>query len=115
MTLTRTPRRACSGVMLWALPFLYLLVRKGVVVAWSFAPCLPTGLYIALLVMGGAALCRKAQEGLRANEVHPSFLGAVPKHTHLPVLGLLMAVLTVCQVPKLSACLGTRDGLPGIV
>jgi hypothetical protein len=38
----------------------------------------------------------KARESLRVNEVHQSCLGTLPKYTHLPVLSLLMAMLTVC-------------------
>src|SRR5215212_4815479 len=30
-------------------------------------------------------------------------LGALPEHTHLPILSLLLAMLTVCQLPKLLA------------
>jgi hypothetical protein len=48
----------------------------------------------------------KARESLRADEVHHAFLGPPPKHTPLPMLGLLMAMLTVCQIPKLSAGFG---------
>jgi hypothetical protein len=38
--------------------------------------------------------------------VHQSFLGAIPEYIHLPLGGLLMAMLTVCQIPKLSAGFG---------
>jgi hypothetical protein len=48
----------------------------------------------------------KARESLRAIEVHQSLLGPPPKYTPLPVLGLLIAMLTLCQIPKLSACFG---------
>src|SRR5215208_2141591 len=50
------------------------------------------------------ALGHKARKSLRADVVHQSLLGPIPKHTPLPVLGLLMAILTLCQIPKLSAC-----------
>ena len=46
----------------------------------------------------------KARESLRGKEVHQSLPGPIPKHTPLPLLGLLMAMLTLCQIPKLSAC-----------
>src|SRR5215212_1300470 len=52
------------------------------------------------------ALGHKARESLRAKEVHHSFFGAIPKYGRLPLLGLLMAMLTVCQIPKLSAGFG---------
>ena len=48
----------------------------------------------------------KAREGLRSILVHKSLLGALPKHARLPVPGLLVAMLAVCQLPKLSACFG---------
>src|SRR5215212_2580860 len=48
------------------------------------------------------AFRHKAREGVRCkSEVHQSALGTLLKHAPLPVLGLLMAMLTVCQVPKL--------------
>src|SRR5215208_4897548 len=50
------------------------------------------------------ALGHKARERFRGNEVHKSLLGAIPKYARLPLLGLLMAMLTLCQIPKLSAC-----------
>src|SRR5215212_508985 len=53
----------------------------------------------------------EARERLRAKVVHRSLLGAPQKHPRLPVLGLLVAMLTVCQTLKLSACFGIRDGL----
>src|SRR5215207_1499616 len=46
----------------------------------------------------------KARESLRGKVVHQSLLGPIPKYTRLPVLSLLLAMLTVCQIPKLSAC-----------
>src|SRR5687768_17821897 len=52
------------------------------------------------------ALGHKARESLRGKEVHHSLLGPIPKHTPVPLLGLLMAMLTVCQIPKLSAGFG---------
>jgi hypothetical protein len=52
------------------------------------------------------ALGHKARESLRANVVHHSFFGAIPKYARLPLLGLLMAMLTVRQFSKLSACFG---------
>src|SRR5215213_8505208 len=52
------------------------------------------------------AFCCKARECLRANVVHHSFLGTLPKYTPLPGLGLLMAMLTLCQIPKRSAGFG---------
>ena len=52
------------------------------------------------------ALGHKARESFRAKVVHQSLLGPIPKHTPLPLLGLLMAMLTVCQIPKLPACFG---------
>src|SRR5215204_1951061 len=52
------------------------------------------------------ALGHKARESLQGKEVHKSLLGPIPKYTRLPVLGLLMAILTVCQIPKLAACFG---------
>src|SRR5215216_3059471 len=57
------------------------------------------------------AFLRKAREGVRPNEVHQSVLGALPEHAHLPILSLLLAMLTVCQLPKLLASLGAGDGL----
>src|SRR5215204_3771913 len=50
------------------------------------------------------AVGHKARESLRANVVHHSLLGPPPKHSPLPVPGLLIAMLTLCQIPKLSAC-----------
>jgi hypothetical protein len=46
--------------------------------------------------------------------VHHSFFGAIPKYARLPLLGLLMAMLTLCQIPKLSAGFGMGYDLPGI-
>jgi hypothetical protein len=46
------------------------------------------------------------RESLRAIEAHHPFLGPIPKHARLPGLGLLVAMLAVCQVPKLSAGFG---------
>src|ERR687894_1586033 len=46
---------------------------------------------------------RKAREDVRRNEVLPSTLGAPREQTHLPILSLLMAMLTVCQPSKLLA------------
>src|SRR5215208_4283492 len=62
-------------------------------------------LHVALNPRVGA-LGHKTRESLRGKEVHQSLLGPIPKHTRLPALGFLMAILTVCQVPKLSACFG---------
>src|SRR3712207_2158522 len=60
----------------------------------------------------GVALRLKAREGvLRRKEVHQAALGALPEQTHLPILCLLMAMLTVCQLSKLLAGLGAGDGL----
>jgi hypothetical protein len=55
------------------------------------------------LATSRAALGRKARESLRANVVHQSFFGPLPKYTPLPGLGHLMAMLTIRQIPKLSA------------
>src|SRR5918998_5341618 len=53
------------------------------------------------------AFRHKAREGVvRRTEVHQSALGALLEQAHLPVLSLLMAMLTVGQVPKLLAGLG---------
>src|SRR5688572_18559016 len=49
------------------------------------------------------ALGHKARERFRGNEVHQSLLGPIPKYTRLPVPSPLMAMLTVCQIRKLSA------------
>ena len=46
----------------------------------------------------------KARESLRGKEVHKSLLGPPPKYTPLLVPSPLMAMLTLCQIPKLSAC-----------
>src|SRR5215207_2814159 len=51
----------------------------------------------------------KAREGIRGDEAHQSFLGALPEHTRLPGPSLLMAVLPVGQLPQLSASLGIGD------
>jgi hypothetical protein len=103
MTLARMPVRACSGVMPWAFPFLYFVLRGRV---------LPRSLLLAFQPLDVALNPRvvafgcKAREGLRANLVLQAFLGPIPKHARLPVAGLLMAMLTVCQIPKLSTGLG---------
>src|SRR5215211_1646824 len=47
----------------------------------------------------------------RNAELHQVALGAHSEHTHLPILCLLMAMLTVCQLSKLLASLGADDGL----
>src|SRR5215208_6672758 len=47
------------------------------------------------------ALGHKARKSLRADVVHQSLLGPPPKYTHLPVPSPLMAMLTMCQIPKL--------------
>jgi hypothetical protein len=60
------------------------------------------------------AFGHKARESLLAIEVHHSLLGPIPKYTRLPVLSPLMAMLTVCQIPKLSARFCIRDSLSGI-
>src|SRR5215213_3359304 len=60
------------------------------------------------------ALGYKSRESLRGKEVHHSFFGAIPKYTRLPLRGLLMAMLTACQIPKLSAGFGMGYDLPGI-
>src|SRR5215218_4019151 len=105
MTLTRIPRRACSGVMLLVLPFLYFSLHKRVVscarssLPSSHPPC-------SSLATGRAAFGCNERESLRAKEVHHSFLGPIPKYTHLPVAGLLVTMLAVCQIPKLSAGFG---------
>jgi hypothetical protein len=52
------------------------------------------------------AFGEKAREYFRASLVHPSFLGAIPKPTHLPDLCLLMAMLPGGQILKLSTGLG---------
>src|SRR5215207_10793443 len=52
------------------------------------------------------ALGHKARERFRADVVHQSLLGPIPKYAPLPLLGLLLAMLTVCQIPKLSASFG---------
>ena len=49
------------------------------------------------------AVGHKARESLRRKEVHQSLLGPPPKYTPLPVPSPLMAMLTLCQIPKLSA------------
>jgi len=38
--------------------------------------------------------------------VYKSFLSPLPKYARLPLLGLLKAMLALCQIPKLSAGLG---------
>ena len=60
------------------------------------------------------AFCREARERLGADLVHESFLGPIPKYAHLPLSGLLVAMLAGRQIPKLSACFGIRDGSAGI-
>jgi hypothetical protein len=46
--------------------------------------------------------------------VHKSFLSPLPKYARLPLLGLLMAMLALCQIPKLSAGWGIDYRLAGI-
>src|SRR5215208_7923929 len=55
------------------------------------------------------ALGHKARERFRGNVVHKSLLGPIPKYAPLPLLGLLMAMLTLCQIPKLSACFSVSE------
>src|SRR5215218_6579965 len=68
-------------------------------------PCLPTTPCSSLATSSGVRL-QSARERFRANVVHQSLLGPIPKYTRLPVLSLLMAILTLCQIPKLSAGFG---------
>ena len=68
-------------------------------------PCLPTALCSSLATSRVAFGC-KARESLRADAVHKPLLGAIPKYTSLPLPGFLVAMLTVCQHPKLSAGFG---------
>src|ERR671910_3412770 len=56
----------------------------------------------------------KARESFRANLVHQAFLSPLPKYARLPLLGLLMAMLALCQIPKLSAGFGIDYHLAGI-
>jgi hypothetical protein len=56
----------------------------------------------------------KARESLRANVVHKSLLSPIPKHSGLPLLGPLMAMLADCQIPQLSAGFGIGYGFSGI-
>src|SRR5215217_5259147 len=56
-------------------------------------------------------LDRKPRETLRRNEVCQLLLGPLPKHTRLPVLSLLVAVLPVGQLPQLSSGFGIGDDL----
>jgi hypothetical protein len=76
------------------------------------SPCLPSTPWCSLAASRVALGCNP-REDLRANEVHQSLLGPIPKYTRLPVAGLLMAILTVCQILKLSASFGIGYGLPG--
>src|SRR5215212_9851853 len=78
----------------------FLLKERVVLRAFllAFQP-LPVALNPRVVALG-----HKARERFRGNEVHKSLLGPIPKHTPLPLLGLLMAMLTLCQIPKLSAC-----------
>jgi hypothetical protein len=46
--------------------------------------------------------------------MHKSLLSPLPKYARLPLLGLLMAMLALCQIPKLSAGLGIDYRLAGI-
>src|SRR5919107_162244 len=103
MTLTCAPRRACSGVMLLALSFLFLLRYKRVV---AFAPASQPLHVTRSLAASRVAFGSKARESLRTNLVHKSFLSPLPKHARLPVTGLHIAMLAVCQFPQLSACFG---------
>src|SRR5215210_9002328 len=43
--------------------------------------------------------------------MHPSAFGAILEQAQLPMLSLLIAMLTVCQVPKLLTSLGAGDTL----
>ena len=54
------------------------------------------------------AFCYKPRECLRAKVVHKPFFGTLPKHASLPGPGVLVAMLAVCQIPKLPTgfCIG---------
>src|SRR5215217_8377969 len=55
------------------------------------------------------AFVRKAREGIGRKEAHKAFLGALPEHARLPLPSLLVAVLTVGQLPQLPASFGIGD------
>src|SRR5918994_7210894 len=59
------------------------------------------------------AFRRKAREGVlrRSAEVHQATLGTLREQAPLPILGLLKAMLTLCQIPKLPTGFGVGDGL----
>src|SRR5215216_2269701 len=57
----------------------------------------------------GLAFARKAPEDIRPKEVLELLLGALPVHTRLPLPSLLMAVLSVGQLPQLLASFGIGD------
>src|ERR671911_502232 len=75
-------------------------------------PCLAVS-PCSSLATSRAAGCN-ARESFRANLVHQAFLSPLPKYARLPLLGLLMAMFAVCQIPKLSAGLGIDYRLAGI-
>ena len=56
-------------------------------------------------------LDRGVRGGVRRDEVCQSLLGTLPQHARLPIPGLLMAVLSVGQLPQLSAGFGIGDDL----
>jgi hypothetical protein len=48
---------------------------------------------------------------MRGNEVHQAFLGTVPVYARLPVPSSLIAMLSIGQLPQLSASYGIGDDL----
>ena len=46
--------------------------------------------------------------------VRKPFLGTLPKHARLPGLGVLVAMLAVCQVPELPTGFCIGDDLSGV-
>jgi hypothetical protein len=103
MTLTRVPDRACSGVRLSALSFLFLLLYKGVV---ALAPASQPLHVTRFLAASRVAFDYKARESLRSDVVHPWLLGALPKHARLPGKGPFVAMLAACQIPKVPTGFG---------
>src|SRR5918995_4219273 len=112
MTLTRIPGRTCSAVMPGR-SFSSTFFSAG---AFSTVLALPLCLPVSpcsSLATSRAAGC-KARESFRANLVHKSFLSPLPKYARLPLLSFLMAMLALCQIPKLSAGFGIDYHLAGI-
>src|SRR5215212_4417004 len=61
----------------------------------------------------GLAFTRQAREDIRPKEVHELLLGALKAHARLPLPSLLMAVLTVAQLPQLLSSFGIGYNLKG--